>query len=119
MIEGIRAVVLSTPPTTRPWTAYLVLVLNEPHPALCALVFAVLGEIDPWTVLGVSHGILVRCRRAPHEQMPHDAGLYDADLGDVVDLEDVARLIPRLAAPSQWLLDHAHGRETVWLGDDE
>ena len=81
----------------------LVQVLNEPDPSLCAAVFE-LRTVDSWIVVGVAQGLVVRCRSGVHEQMPHEDGLEDVDLGAIVDLEDIGLLVPRLAAPSPWLL---------------
>lgn len=89
----------------------LVHLLNEDSGLLASAVFELLQSVDHWIVVGVHHGLLVRCQSSVSEQMPHDDGLADADLGEVVDLEDVCLLVPRLAAPSPWLRERWRERQ--------
>lgn len=81
----------------------LVQLLNEPEAAVAQLAYNLLAQSDLWVVVGVAHGLLVRCRSSAGEQMAHRDGLADADLGEVVDLEDIGTLCDRLAAPTPWL----------------
>jgi len=90
----------------------LVQLLNEPHAAVAELAWNLLAQSDNWVVVGVAHGLLVRCRSSAGEQMAHRDGLADADLGEVVDLEDIGTLSDRLAAPSTWLQELRHKRIT-------
>lgn len=91
----------------------LVQLLNEPEPAVAELAYNLLAQSDNWVVVGVAHGMLVRCRSSAGEQMAHRDGLADADLGEVVDLEDIGALCDRLAAPSVWLQELRHKRVTL------
>ena len=88
----------------------LVQLLNEPDAAVAELAYNLLAQSDNWVVVGVAHGLLVRCRSSAGEQMAHRDGLADADLGEVVDLEDIGSLCDRLAAPSRWLQELRHER---------